>query len=320
LGEFVDRRIKALRRFAVSITAFNIVGHLFLGFEQPWAQPIVALGAAYALELAFEVIEATLTRRPMRFAGGLVPAVNFLLPAHITALAIGMLLYANSRLTAVVFAVAVAISSKVLFRVHVNGSLRHVFNPSNFGITVTLLVFSWVGISPPYHFTERISGVADWLVPAAILAAGLMLNIKLTAKGPLIAAWVVGFVAQAIVRSAAFDTRLIAALAPMTGVAFVLYTNYMITDPGTTPVKASRQVLFGAAVAATYGVLVAVHVVFGLFFALTVVSGIRALAIGAANVVSESRTRRARPIPAAAIPSHPAVLAPASPSATRVIR
>jgi len=35
----------------------------------------------------------------------------------------------------------------------------------------------------------------------------------------------------------------------MTGVAFVLFTNYMITDPGTTPMAGRAQFMFGASVA-----------------------------------------------------------------------
>ena len=36
------------------------------------------------------------------------------------------------------------------------------------------------------------------------------------------------------------------ALAVMTGVAFILYTNYMVTDPGTTPSKPAAQFAFAA--------------------------------------------------------------------------
>ena len=57
----------------------------------------------------------------------------------------------------------------------------------------------------------------------------------------------------------------------MTGVAFILFTFYMVTDPATTPSGTRSQIIFGAAVAITYGLLVICHVVFGLFFALLIV-------------------------------------------------
>ena len=40
----------------------------------------------------------------------------------------------------------------------------------------------------------------------------------------------------------------------------------MIPDPATTPLKPIRQGLFGLAVAALYGVIQVLHLVFGLFF------------------------------------------------------
>ena len=67
------------------------------------------------------------------------------------------------------------------------------------------------------------------------------------------------------------------ALLPMTGVAFVLFTFYMVTDPGTTPSKPKDQMIFGLSVAAAYAFLMLYHVVFGLFFGLTIVCTLRGL-------------------------------------------
>lgn len=279
-----DVRVMALRRFAGSISAFTILGAVWLGFEDAWAQPAIALAVAYLLELALETLDAWATRRPPRFAGGGVRAfVDFLLPAHITALSIALLLYPGQRLVAIGFAVTVAIASKYLFRVPVKGQRRHFLNPSNFGIAVTLLVYPWVGIVPPYQFTENVanSAVLDWAIPVAIFAAGTMLNAKLTGKWPLILGWLGGFAAQALLRAALFRSPIIAPLLPMTGTVFFLYTNYMITDPGTTPVRRVNQVAFGLATALVYGSLVVFHVVFGLFFALTVVSAVRGMSLWA---------------------------------------
>ncbi|MEU4481913.1 enediyne biosynthesis protein UnbU [Micromonospora sp. NPDC023966] len=279
-----DPRITALRRFALSITVFNIVGHLLLGFEQAYVTPVVAVLTAYAVDLLLETVEARATGRPERYRGGPVALLNFLLPAHIAGLACAMLLYGNQSLAPTMFAAAVAVSSKYVIRLRVRGSLRHVLNPSNFGISVTLILFSWVSIAPPYHFSEDVDGPVDVVIPLAILAAGTMLNGKLTRRLPLILGWAGGFVLQALLRSVFFDAHLAAALLPMTGIAFVLFTNYMITDPGTTPAAPRRQVMFGLATAAVYGLLVLAHITFGLFFALVIVCGLRALVILGANL------------------------------------
>ncbi|HMB92971.1 MAG TPA: RnfABCDGE type electron transport complex subunit D [Rhodothermales bacterium] len=264
-------RLGGLRRFAIAITAFNVLGHTLFGFEQSVAQPLVALAAAYGMALLIEWMDARVERRSLKFAGGLKPLVDFLLPAHITGLAVAMLLYANDRLWPIAFAAAVAIGSKTLFRVAVKNRTRHFLNPSNFGISVVLILFPWVGIAPPYHFTENLTGAADWILPAIIVCSGGYLNARFTRRWPLIATWLGVFVAQAVFRHLVFDANLWAALMPMTGVAFVLYTFYMVTDPATTPSDTRSQVFFGASVALVYSLLMMVHIVFGLFFALSLV-------------------------------------------------
>jgi Na+-translocating ferredoxin:NAD+ oxidoreductase RnfD subunit len=271
-------RLGGLRRFAVAITVLNILGHAFFGFEQSFAQPVVALVSAYSVELLLELIDARCNRRPLRFlGGGPRKFVDFLLSAHITGLACAMLLYANERLGPVIFASVVAICSKCLLRAPGERGTRHFFNPSNFGITVTLVTFSWVSIAPPYQFTENMTGAGDWILPAVIVCTGTFLNARFTRRLPLIAAWLGGFVAQAAARSLLFGTAFGAGLIPMTGVAFILYTFYMVTDPATTPSGRRDQIVFGLSVAAVYGMLMVAHIVFGLFFALTIVCTVRGL-------------------------------------------
>jgi sterol desaturase/sphingolipid hydroxylase (fatty acid hydroxylase superfamily) len=188
-----------------------------------------------------------------------------------------MLLYANDRLLLIAFATAVAIGSKAIVRAPVGNSTRHFLNPSNLGITITLLLFPWVGIAPPYQFTENLSGIGDWILPGLLIVSGSFLNARFTHRLPLIAAWLGGFAVQALLRSLVFGMPIVAGFVPMTGVAFLLFTFYMVTDPGTTPSKPLNQVIFGASVAAVYGLLMVSHIVFGFFFALTLVCTLRGL-------------------------------------------
>jgi enediyne biosynthesis protein E5 len=299
------RRLGGLRRFAIAITVFNLLGHTVFGFEQSWVQPLLSLATAYACELFVEWFDARAAGRPPRFSGGWKQTVNFLLPAHITGLAVAMLLYASDHILPVIFASAVAVASKATFRVAVEGRWRHIFNPSNFGITVTLLLFPWVGIAPPYHFTENLSGAGSFILPAIIFCSGSFINYRFTGRLPLVLSWWGGFVVQAVLRSALLGTPLLAALNPMTGVAFVLFSFYMISDPATTPFSVRNQVIFGFAVASAYGLLVYLHVSFGLFFALTTVSAARALiqyAVNQARVTEPARIPA--PQPAAVLRKH----------------
>ncbi|MET8838731.1 enediyne biosynthesis protein [Streptomyces rubiginosohelvolus] len=268
--------VTALRRFAISITVLNIAGYSVLGFEQPWLWPFIAVAVAYCVETVLEFIGARVEERAPRYAGGGTKGVlEFLYPSHITALAVNMLLYVNDRLWVMVLGVVIAVSAKWVLRAPVRGKPRHFMNPSNFGIAVVLLLFPWASIAPPYQFTEYTDGAVDWIIPAVIVTLGTLLNAKLTGRMWLIGGWLVVFVLQAVLRGVLFDTAIPPALGMMTGVAFVLFTNYMVTDPGTTPSRPVAQVAFGGGVAVTYGIMTGLGIAYGLFFATAVVCLVR---------------------------------------------
>jgi enediyne biosynthesis protein E5 len=333
-------QLGGLRRFALAITIFTLLGHFWLGFEQSYAQPLASVATAYVTQLLLEALGAWAQHRRPGFTRSFGALVNSLLSAHISGLACAMLLYANDRLWVVCFASAVAIASKTLFRMPVGSAqgawplpvvhlllfllllqtgeatshwipvapqwilafrlgmlalvmvlvalvppgvrTRHYLNPSNFGIAVTLLLFPSVGIAAAYQFTENLGGVGDWVVPMVIICTGSILNTWYTGRLPLALAWVGGFALQAVVSSLIlwYSTGfcpIVARLSAMTGVAFILFTFYMVTDPATTPERPAAQVAFGASVAVVYGLLVMSHVVFGLFVALVIVCVARGL-------------------------------------------
>lgn len=294
---YSEKRLGGLSRFAFAITVLNVLGHLFLGFEQSWITPFAAVAAAYVTELTGEWFECRAKGRPARYAGSFVDLVKFLLPAHISGLAVGMLLYAAENVAAVAFAASVAMASKYIVRVAIDTGQdgrpvqRHVLNPSNFGIVVTLLLFPTVGIAPPYQFTENTWGFVDWLLPLIVIATGSYLNTKATGRIPLILAWVCAFALQAILRAYVHGTPVTAGLLPMTGFAFILFTFYMITDPATSPSRTAGQIGFAAAVAGFYALFMELTIVFGLFYALAIVTAGR----GAWIALAAAYRNRARP-------------------------
>jgi enediyne biosynthesis protein E5 len=274
-----DPRYLALRNFAISISAFNAFGFALLGFEQPYLWPLFAVLIAYATEIGFELIHAWAFQHKARFLGnGARGMYEFLLPSHITALAVNMLLYANNQFWPVAFGVVIAVSQKHFLQAPINGRIRHFMNPSNFGIAMVLLLFSgWVSISPPYMFTEWASSYFRLMVPIIILTSGTVINAMLTRRVPLIVGWLGAFMIQGFVRHWLWGVQLNTALSVMTGVAFVLFTNYMITDPGTTPTKPRAQFIFGSSVATVYAILMQFNIVYTLFFATAIVCGGRGL-------------------------------------------
>jgi enediyne biosynthesis protein E5 len=298
-----DPRYLALRNFAMSITVFNIFGYTVLGWEQPWLWPIFAILTAYTTEVVLEVISAKVNHREYEFVGrGPKGVMAYLLPAHITGLAANMLLYANNQWWPVMFCVVVAVAQKHVLKAPVAGRMRHFMNPSNFGITVSLLVLgNWVSISPPYQFTEWANSYFRLMIPMIILVAGTVLNALLTKKTPLIVGWMGAFAIQAFLRHLIFGVQLNTALSVMTGVAFVLFTNYMVTDPATTPSKPMAKFMFGSSVAFVYGFLMAFNIVYTLFYALTIVCAVRGLGWWVAHFL-----RKRREAAAAATPVGPA--------------
>jgi enediyne biosynthesis protein E5 len=275
-------RLFALWYFTTLMTLWNVLGHTVLGFEQSWATPVTAVLTAIAVSMLLDWVDARAKNRELRFTGSLGNFLNFLPACLIPGFACGMLLYPNERLWPLIFAVVLSMGSKVILRAPVgNGHTQHIFNPSNFGVAATLLLFPDVSFAPPYHFTENITGLWDWAVPLIVLISGIIIHALFTGRLPLVAAWIAGFILQGIVRASLFGTPLFVPLVPMTSAAFIIFTLYMIPDPATTPLKPARQALFGFAVAMVYGTLQMLHLVFGLFFALLIVCAIRGLSLHA---------------------------------------
>ena len=308
-------RLFALWYFTALMILWNVLGHTVLGFEQSWATPLVAVGTAIVMQMFLEWVDAKARNRELRFAGGPGSFLNFLPAALIPGFACGMLLYPNERLLPVIFATALAIASKVLIRAPVgDGRYQHVFNPSNFGVACTLVLFPQVGFAPPYHFTENLTGIGDWILPGVVLVTGVIIHALFTGRLLLCAAWIAGFVIQGLARAAVFGTPLYVPLMPMTSAAFILFTLYMIPDPATTPIKPARQLAFGLAVAMVYGILQMLHLVFGLFFALITVCAIRGLSLH----IGAGLGRMRRVLSPVSAPEQPPVSAAVEPAGTRL--
>ena len=283
-------RLAALWYFTTLMIVWNILGHTLLGFEQSHAALFVGVGAAIFMQYFLEWVDATARGREVRWAGSWAKFANSLPAALIPGFACAMLLFPNDRLWPIIFAVAVSIGSKVLFRAPVGeGRTQHIFNPSNIGIATTLVLFPDVGFAPPYQFTENITGDWNWILPIFILATGIIIHGCFTGRLPLVAAWIAGFAVQGQIRAHLFHTPALVPMMPMTSAAFVVFTLYMVPDPATTPLKPWRQAAFGFAVAAIYGVIQVLHLVFGLFFALLAVCAVRGVSLNLYYYVFKSR-------------------------------
>ncbi len=129
-----------LKMSASLATVFTILGHTVFGFEQPLSQVFVALGNRLLLRVAFRMGRCAGQRLPARPtpAAAFAKLVDFLLAPHMTSITLSFLLYFGERLWIMALTVALAIGSKHVLRVRVNGRLQHFMNPSNFGIAIVL--------------------------------------------------------------------------------------------------------------------------------------------------------------------------------------
>lgn len=291
-------RVFALFYFSTLILLWVLAGHFILGFEQSLLQPVVsvltAIVATFILEYLFSTANST---TPRYMSGSLLDKIVFMLPAIIPGCAVGILIYPNEILWPMIFASALSIASKVLIRVPItrvydqvtdsmHSVTQHLFNPSNFGITFTLLCFPWIGLAPPYHFTSNVDGLWHYILPGILLVTGIIVHGLFTGRLPVVLAWITGFVLHGLFRSIYYDTPWFVSLIPMTSAAFILFTLYMIPDPATTPKDIKYQILFGLSVAFIYGVLLYNNLVFGLFLSLFITCTIRGLYLYSKNILS----------------------------------
>jgi enediyne biosynthesis protein E5 len=156
--------------------------------------------------------------------------------AAISALSLCLLLRTN-HLVLAVLAAAVTILSKFVIRV--DG--RHVFNPTNFGIGVTLAATGSVWVSPGQWGTEALF--------AFLLACLGGLVIYRAERSDVTYAFL-GFYALIVVgRSLWLGDPLAIPLHQLGNGAFLLFAFFMISDPKTTPDSRAGRILFALTVA-----------------------------------------------------------------------
>jgi enediyne biosynthesis protein E5 len=157
--------------------------------------------------------------------------------ALISALSLCLLCRASDPLLAASTAV-VAISSK--FIVRVRG--KHIFNPTNVGLVVMLLLSDAVWVSP-----------GQWGNPAwfAFLMAGLgLLVVTRAARADVTLAFLLFYSALVAGRSCWLGDPWAIPIHRLQSGALLLFAFFMISDPKTTPDSRAGRVLFAALVAA----------------------------------------------------------------------
>jgi hypothetical protein len=201
---------------------FLTLGMASLGFQvEAWMPPLL-LGTACATQFLCE-----------RLLGR--PGSGYLSPV-ISALGLSLLLRTDT-LWVVPFAAVVAIASKFLLRVRG----KHVFNPTNFGLTVAILATGHAWCSPAQW--------GEWgILLAWLFALGLAVAHR-SFRTDVSLAFLLSWVALKAARVLFLGQRPAVLLHQLSVGSLILFTFFMISDPKTTPDSRPARVGFGVAVA-----------------------------------------------------------------------
>lgn len=219
------RRLAALdpRYYQISVLAGLLVyGVLRLDLEVQPAQAATAL----ATVLAAQALANRLVGRPSLD----------ILSALISGLSLCLLLRTSSVPVAVLAAV-ITIASKFILRW--NG--KHIFNPTNLGITATILLTGQAWVSPGQW------GSAAFFTALVALAGALV--VTRAARADLVLAYIGAYSALLAARTLWLGDPWSIPLHQLENGALVIFAFYMISDPRTTPDSRIGRLLFALLVA-----------------------------------------------------------------------
>jgi Na+-translocating ferredoxin:NAD+ oxidoreductase RnfD subunit len=214
-------------RYPVSflITLILVLGEARYGILGGYDRLIIALGVCIATELVLSRL--------------LYGAFANVASAYITAISLALLIKPRVDLLWP-FALGgfLAIASKYVLRYRG----RHLWNPSNFAISVLLLVApASVAILSRQWGNDLATNAVIWCFGLLIVSRVRMLHVTLT--------YVACFVALAALRHWIVGGPLLAELAPITGPMYQLFIFFMITDPKTTVSTVRGRIMVAGAVA-----------------------------------------------------------------------
>lgn len=193
------------------------------------------LGAALGASLLTELVFSRLVRGS--FASPL--------SAYITGISVALLVKPQTDLLwPFLLAAFLSIGSKYVLRYRG----RHLWNPSNFGISLlVLLAADHVAILSQQWGNSLATNAVIWGFGLLIVSRVGMLHVTLS--------YVASFLGLAAIRSAVVGTPLLAEIAPLTGPMYQLFVFFMVTDPKTTVGTRRGRIVTVVAIAVVEGLI-----------------------------------------------------------------
>jgi Na+-transporting NADH:ubiquinone oxidoreductase subunit NqrB len=246
------------------ITCILVVGQVSFGFLESYKKTGIAIAASLISE---SILGRIFTGKWPNLAS-----------AYISGISVGILVRSPAIWPYVVCAL-ISIMSKYVLRV----KGRHIWNPSNFGISVLLFLApeTVAGLSIQWG-NYLLPMLVIWVLGSIIIARLHRFNITGT--------YVACFIVFAFLRSYITGSPWQSEIAPLTGPMYQLFIFFMITDPKTTVRSKFWQCVVVAIVAFVEMILRLEHVVYAPFYALFMV--------GPAALLIEMWFDSRRPVPA----------------------
>ena len=233
------------------ITCILIAGHLSFGILESYRKTGIAIVASIVAELILG-----------RIFLGKWPNIA---SAYITGISVGILVRSPAFWPYVLCAV-ISIMSKYVLRVQG----RHIWNPSNFGISVLLFLApaAVAGLSIQW---------GNYLLPMIVVWILGSITIARLHRFHITGTYVACFIVFAFLRSFVTGNPWQSEIAPLTGPMYQLFIFFMITDPKTTVRSTRWQCIVVALVALVETILRLEQVVYAPFYALFLVGPVALL-------------------------------------------
>ena len=229
----------------IFITCILLVGHLSFGILESSQRTLLAIAVSIVTELGLGQIF---------FHKWVHPA-----SAYISGISVGILLRSPAFWPYALCA-AISIMSKYVLRI----KGRHVWNPSNFGISAMLFLVPGTVASLSIQWGNYLLPMlVIWVLGSVIIWRLRRFHITFT--------YVISFIAFAFLRSWISGSPWQSEIAPITGPMYQLFIFFMITDPKTTVRSKRAQCVVVFLVALVEMVMRMYQIVYAPFYALFIV-------------------------------------------------
>src|SRR5271163_4302576 len=227
------------------ITLILLVGQISFGMLESYKKTLLAIATAMLAEL---ILSRVFTGKWPHLAS-----------AYISGISVGILVRSPAFWPYALCAL-LSICSKYVLRYRG----RHLWNPSNFGISALLFLAGDAAASLSIQWGNYLTPmIVIWALGAVIIWRVHRFHITLT--------YVVSFLLFALIRARVNGNPWQAEVAPLTGPEYQLYIFFMITDPKTTVRTVRGQCLVAFSIALLEMVMRLNQVVYAPFYALFIV-------------------------------------------------